>query len=99
MNTAYNFLRSYVPIRNALKTRLDREFMIASSHEHEIYYLNWTAREIWSKFDGKTNIESLCAEFMNEYNVKQEIIEKDIVSFIRDLQWKKLIRLKTGGID
>ena len=97
MNTAYNFLRDYIPLRNAVKTREEGDFLVALNRSNEIYYLNGMAREMWGLLDGTTSIEGLCAKIMSEYEIDRERIEPDIVNFIRDLQWKKLIRIKTGG--
>ena len=98
MNTAYIFLKGYIPVRNAVKTRNDGEFLIASNRNSEIYYLNGTAREMWNILDGNMTVEGLCAEILSEYEVGRETLECDIVSFIRDMQWKKLIRLKKGAV-
>ena len=97
MNTAYNMLKDYIPVHNALKTRIDGEFMIVSNRSNEIYYLNEMAKYMWSFLDGNTNIEGLCNEILSEYDVERSSLECDIVNFIRDLQWKELIRIKTGG--
>lgn len=98
MTAAYDFLKDYIPVRSALKTRKDGEFLIASNRNSEIYYLNGTAREMWGMLDGNMTVEGLCAEFLGEYEVDRGTLERDIVSFIRDMQWKKLIRLKKGAI-
>ena len=97
MSTAYNFLRDYVPIHNAVKTREDGEFLVAINRNNELYYLNGMAREMWNILDGIVSIEGLCAKILSEYEVDRENLEVDIVNFIRDLQWRKLIRIKTGG--
>ena len=94
MNTAYQFLKSYIPVRNALKTREDGDFLVASSLNNEIYYLNGMAKDMWGMLDGITSIEELCVRILGEYNVERSILEKDIVEFIRNLQWKKLIRIR-----
>ena len=98
MNTAYNFIKDYTHLRCAVKTREDGEFLTASNKNNEIYYLNGTAREMWKIIDGSVTIEGLCSKILGEYKVDREILENDIVNFIRDLQWKELIRLKTGGL-
>ncbi len=98
MNTAYDFLKGYIPVRSAVKTRNDGEFLIASNRNSEIYYLNGTAQEMWGMLDGNMTVEGLCAEILGEYEVDRETLERDIVSFIRDMQWKKLIRLKKGAV-
>ena len=94
MNTAYQFLKSYIPVRNALKTREDGDFLVASSSTNEIYYFNGMAKDMWSMLDGITSIEELCVRILGEYNVERSILERDIVEFIRNLQWKKLIRIR-----
>ena len=53
---------------------------------------------MWEILDGTVSIEGLCSKILSEYDVDRKSLEYDIVSFIRDLQWKKLIRIKTGGI-
>lgn len=97
MNTAYNMLENFIPVRNALKVREDGNFLIAANHEKEIFYLNSTAREFWEFIDGNINIDSICEKFLCEYDINRESLENDLVNLLRDLQWKKLIRLKTGG--
>lgn len=97
MNVAYNMLKDYIPVRNALKTRANDELMIASNHNNEIYYLNATAHEMWELIDGIISVDGLCSKILSEYEADRETIENDVVNFIRDLQWKKLIRLRIGG--
>lgn len=97
MNTAYNFLKEYIPLHSSVKTREDGDFLVAINRSNEIFYFNGMAREMWEFFYGTNSIEGLCAKIMSEYEVDRGSLESDIVNFIRDLQWKKLIRIKTGG--
>ena len=94
MNTAYNFLRGYIPVRDALKTREEGEFLAALNREQNVYYLNGMAREIWDMLDGNISLEGVCINVLAEYDVTREQLEADIVELLRDLQHKKLIRLK-----
>lgn len=98
MKTAYTLLKDYIPLRSAVKSRADGDFLVVSNRSNEIYYLNGTAREMWDVIDGRISIDDICGRFMHEYEVDRERLEGDIVNFIRDMQWKKLIRLKTGGV-
>ena len=52
------------------------------------------AKDMWSMLDGITSIEGLCMRILGEYDVERSIFERDIVEFIRNLQWKKLIRIR-----
>ena len=98
MNTAYTFIKNYIPLRNELKSRTDGDFLIISNRNGEIYYLNGSARDMWLLLDGSISIDELCGKILGEYKVDREQLENDIVNFIRDLQWKKLLRLRTGGL-
>lgn len=84
MNTAYDFMREYIPVHNAVKVREDGEFLIASNTNSDIYYLNGTAREMWNILDGNITVEGLCCKILGEYEVDRLTLEGDIVSFIRD---------------
>ena len=96
MNIAYEKLKNYVPIHNAVKTRADGDFLIASNQDTHIYYLNGTARDMWELADGKISIDDLRRKFCGLYDVEADLLMSDLVDFIRDLQWKRLIKLKAG---
>ena len=97
MNIAYEFLKNYVPIKSALKVRSNGDMLIAVNFNAELYYLNGMAQDIWSFIDNEISINGLKDKILSEYDAEPEVIENDLAEFIRDLQWKKLIRLK-GGI-
>ena len=94
MNEAYELMKCYVPVKYALKVRAEGDMLIAANRNTDIYYLNGMACEIWGMIDGMINIEGLSSKILSEYDAKPEEVKNDIVNFIRDLQWKKLIRLK-----
>ena len=95
MNAAYNMLKNFIPVRNALKVREDGNFLIAANHEKEIFYLNSTAREFWEFINGNISVDSICEKFLCDYDVERDSLENDLLNLIRDLQWKKLIRLRS----
>ncbi len=93
---AYDILKNYIPVPAAIKARADGNFLIVSSHDNNIYYFNDTARYMWELLDGKISIDGMKSIMCSEYDVEPDIIKNDIVDFIRDLQWKKLIKLKVS---
>ena len=97
MNTPYEFIKGYIPIKNALKTRENDSFLIVANQESNVYYLNGTGREICENIDGSKSINEICECLLSEYDVSREVLERDLTSFVRDMQWKKLLRLKKGG--
>lgn len=94
MNKVYCMLENYIPIPTALKTKKNDEFLIISNQKFDIYYFNDMAKELWLSLDGKLSIKDIFAKFIAEYDVDEDVLKEDIVNFIRDLQWKDLIRLK-----
>mgnify|MGYP006988887045 CR=1 FL=1 len=64
MNAAYNMLKNFIPVRNALKVREDGNFLIAANNEKEIFYLNSTARDFWEFIDGNISVDSICEKFL-----------------------------------
>ena len=96
MNDAYEMLKGYVPVKSALKTRSEGDMLIAANTNSEIYYLNDIAGEIWGMLDGATSIDGISSKILSEYDAQLDEVQADVVKFIRDMQWKRLIRLKKG---
>ena len=96
MNDAYELLKGYVPVKSALKTRPEGDMLIAANNNAEIYYLNDMAGEIWGILDGTASIDRISRQILSEYDVQPDEVHADVVKFIRDMQWKRLIRLKKG---
>lgn len=89
----YNMLKDLVPKKKCLKEKENGDFLVVSSNELDIYYLNDTAREIYILIDGERDINTITKELISRYEVSLEVLSKDVVYFIRDLQWKRLINL------
>lgn len=97
MNEPYELLKGYIPIKSALKIRAEGDMLITSNGNSEVYYLNDMAGEIWGMIDGIKSVAELVREILNGYDADPEQVNADMVNFIRDMQWKKLIRLKEGA--
>lgn len=94
MNKVYEQMKNLVPVINTQKYRDDGEFLIIMSYSHKIQYLNEVAREFFLQIDGKDKVEDIVAYLLEEYEVSEEELTRDIVELIRDLQWNKMIMLK-----
>ena len=46
--------------------------------------------------DGATSIDGISSKILSEYDAQPDEVQADVVKFIRDMQWKRLIRLKEG---
>lgn len=94
MNKIYKMIEEYVPIKNILKEKENGDFLILANKHSDIYYLNNIAKEIYLLIDNKINISGIYGKIKSEYDVNEDELQEDIIDFIRDLQWKNLIRLK-----
>jgi hypothetical protein len=91
----YEKLKSLKPYSIALKCRTEGSFLITMSEDLEVYYLNEVASDYFQRCNGILTISDIIEHLKSEYDVHQDILKHDIVILTRDLQWKKLIRLKT----
>ncbi|MCK8828084.1 PqqD family protein [Natroniella acetigena] len=87
-------MKDSIPVQFHLKIRKDGEFLIASSKSYDIYFLNDVAKEFYLRIDGKTTIGGIVEKLLNIYEVEENVLIDDIVSLVRDLQWKNIVRLK-----
>ena len=90
----YELWRNLVPCKNALKEKENGEFLIVSSARLEIFYLNDSAREVFSLMDGCSSINQIIDRLMTIYDVDRAVLQNDIIDVIRDLQWKNLVSLR-----
>ena len=84
-----------IPIQNHGKQRSDAEFMILSDKfRNEIFYLNTNTSDVYCAIDGRKSVREILRYLQTIFDVDYQILENDFVSFLRDLQWKRLIQLK-----
>ena len=88
----YNRMKDWIPKPAWRKKRKNGDFLLLSSCDLDVHYLNSTAKEIVELIEGRT-IEQICSIMLENYEVEPEILHNDVVRIIRDLQWKKLIRI------
>jgi hypothetical protein len=50
-----------------------------------LYVLNETGAALWRLIDGKKTLRDITLEFLNEFDVTQAQLEKDVASLIEDL--------------
>ena len=60
----------------------------------EQVFLDNSSDYFLSQIDGTRTIEDIVNILEKEFDVDRETIRNDFISFIRDLQWKRLIKLK-----
>lgn len=86
-----------VPVYLKAREEMDSGFLIIMNEEMEIFYFNSSAKAMLNKIiDTTLTVNALFAYFLLEYEVDKQILKKDIMHFIRDLQWKKIISLQAA---
>lgn len=88
----FEFIKLWKPTPSWRKRRDDGDFVLLSDEYLEIHYLNSTARDILDLMNGK-NVEEICNAMHKIYAVDKEVLRKDIINTIRELQWNHLIRI------
>ncbi len=89
-------LEKKYPCRNEEKCIwrfIDNETIIFSEEGQWIHQLNDLGAEIWNMCDGKLSIAGIINKTCDDFDVKEEAAEADIISFIEELSLKNLIIL------
>ena len=74
---------------------LGDELIIISENGSEMHTVDEIGSFIWKNINGKNTIQSIVDRICNEYEVKKQIAQKDLMNFIKSLINKKLILLKS----
>ena len=82
------------PVDISLKKRLEGDVAVVYGKELEICYLNKIGWQILDKSDGNNTLNDIAKYLLMIYEVDEDELKCDIVELIRDLQWKRLIRLE-----
>ncbi len=89
----YNFFEKlYIkPIYRKIRKEENDTILLATNEGLEIFFLNETALSFLCKVNGKKSLAEIFSELLEEYSVSEEILKRDLMLLVRDLQWKKLI--------
>lgn len=88
------WLKNKKPIDLSLKKRQEGSVTLAYGKQLDICYLNKVAGEVLALSNGTNTIGDIVERLLESYAVDREELKSDIVDLIRDLQWKRLIRLE-----
>lgn len=81
------------PVNICLKVRREGTLLIVLSAAGQIEFLNETASFFLELADGIVNINYICEKMLLEYDVGKVDLESDLMNLVKDLQWKRVIRL------
>jgi len=82
------------PKRNPdVAEKLGRITLLFDMTAGRLYELNETGRLLWSLCDGKHDIDDMARIIVQQFEVSNDDIEQDILSFLQNLRELNLIRL------
>lgn len=88
-------LLQLIPKTTFLKKRKDSEFSILLSEQNlEQVYLDSSSEYFFSLIDGQRTVSDIISLLEQEFDADRETLQNDYISFLRDLQWKRLIKFQ-----
>ncbi|OON99997.1 MAG: hypothetical protein ATN35_09710 [Epulopiscium sp. Nele67-Bin004] len=94
MHSYINKTEKLVPCCTYIKMREDNDFLIVINENLQIEHLSQVAKDFYMNVDGTKTIEEINQLLVQEYDVDYSVLQNDMLIFVKDLQWKKLITLK-----
>ena len=90
----FDWMKNKIPHCAYVKKRMNDDILIVAGKDLMMYYLNPTAAFFFNCIDGKSTIEDIKHNFLQNYDVDEKTLEQDMINLIRDLQWKQIIALE-----
>ena len=94
MNLIWDWIKDKRPVDISLKKRMEGDVAVIYGKSLEICYLNKVGSQIVQYSDGKKTLSEISVKLLDIYEVDEKILQNDIVELIRDMQWKRLIKLE-----
>ena len=94
MNLIWDWVKNKRPVDISLKKRIEGDVVVIYGKTLEICYLNKVGSQILQYSDGEKTLSEIADRFLNIYDVDENILQNDIVELIRDMQWKRLVKLE-----
>lgn len=90
----WDWIKDKKPRNISLKHRMEENIMIVYGKTLEISYLNKTGAHILNLSDGENTMSDIANVLLTTYEVDEKELKKDIITLVRELQWKRIIRLE-----
>lgn len=89
----WKWLENKRPVCIAVKTRKEGNITVACNSRLEIVYLNITASFLVDTADGRITVSDIAKAMLEKFEVTESVLINDLVEVIRQLQWKRIIKL------
>jgi hypothetical protein len=74
-------------------TEVDREVVLMNVGRGRCYGLGETGTSVWRRLGSPIRVDDLCRELMLEYHADPELLVKDVISLLENLQEEGLVRV------
>lgn len=78
----------------SLKKRREGNILIIYGETLEISYLNKIAAQIMELSNGSNTMSDIVDVLLKKYDVEENELKIDIITLVRELQWKRIIKLE-----
>lgn len=93
MSDLFEILKNEVPRRIDLKARREGDIAVVMNGDGVLEFLNRSASDLFGLVDGVRTVGELLELLMVEYDVDEEVLKNDLIDVIREMQWRRIIRL------
>lgn len=59
--------------------------------DDELFTLNETGKAIWKQINGKTDLEMIVSNLMEDYSANREEIERDVLGLVSELARRRMV--------
>jgi Coenzyme PQQ synthesis protein D (PqqD) len=77
-------------------TEVDREVVLMNVGRGRCYGLGETGSSVWRRLGSPIRVDDLCRELMLEYHADLEVLVKDVIALLEQMQQEGLIKVIAG---
>jgi hypothetical protein len=74
-------------------TEVDREVVLMNVGRGRCYGLGETGTSVWRRLGSPIRVDDLCRELMLEYHADPEVLARDVIALLENLQEEGLVRV------
>ena len=97
MSDGIDLSKAYEPSEDVVVREIEGEIVIVplvsgiGDIEDELYTLNDTGRDIWTRLDGTKPLAAVVRELAEEYDAPAGLVEGDVVGLLEELIVRKMV--------
>tara|TARA_B100001964_G_C13906373_1_gene453877 strand:+ start:75 stop:362 length:288 start_codon:yes stop_codon:yes gene_type:complete len=77
--------------KNLVTSSIDNEIVMMSVERGSYYTLNGMGSKIWHLIKKPTIVKNICAVLSSEYDIEHSLCQKEVLSFLNDMEKNELL--------